>query len=65
MVYEMRLVLQGIYELKDAKEAWMLFGNWCTWVWAMHEQTGELIEPMAGVARLFRGHLEGILACWT
>jgi len=29
MAYEMRLVLQGIYERKDVEEARKLFGNWC------------------------------------
>ncbi len=61
MAYEMRLVLQGIYERKDVEEARKLFGNWCAWVRAMREQTGELLEPMARVARMIEGHLEGIL----
>jgi transposase len=65
MAYEMRLVLQGIYERKDAEEARKLFRNWCVWVQAMRGQTGELLEPMARVARMIEGHLEGILAHWT
>jgi transposase len=65
MAYEMRLVLQGIYERKDAEEARKLFRNWCAWVQAMRGQTGELLEPMARAARMVEGHLEGILAHWT
>jgi transposase len=65
MAYEMRLVLQGIYERKDAGEARKLFRNWCAWVHAMRGQTGELLEPMARAARMVEGHLEGILAHWT
>jgi len=65
MAYEMRLVLQGIYQWKDVGEARKLFGNWCAWVQAMREQTGELLEPMARAARMIEGHLEGILAHWT
>ena len=65
MAYEMRLVLQGIYERKDVAEARKLFGNWCAWVHAMRDQTGEMLEPMARVARMIEGHLEGILAHWT
>ena len=65
MAYEMRLVLQGIYERKDAEEARMLFRNWCAWVHAMRGQTGELLEPMARAARMVEGHLEGIWAHWT
>jgi transposase len=65
MAYEMRLVLQGIYQWKDVGEARMLFGNWCAWVQAMRERTGELLEPMARAARMIEGHLAGILAHWT
>jgi len=65
MAYEMRLVLQGIYQWKDVGEAGKLFGNWCAWVQAMRERTGELLEPMARAARMIEGHLEGILAHWT
>ena len=65
MAYEMRLVLQGIYKWKDVGEARKLFGNWCAWVQAMRERTGELLEPMARAARMIEGHLEGILAHWT
>jgi hypothetical protein len=43
MAYEMRLVLQGIYQWKDVGEARKLFGNWCAWVQAMRERTGELL----------------------
>ena len=39
-----------------------LLGNWCTWVQAMREQTGELLEPMARVDRMIEAHLERILA---
>jgi transposase len=65
MAYEMRLVLQGIYQWKDVGETRKLFGNWCAWVQAMREQTGELLEPMARAARMIEGHLAGILAHWT
>ena len=44
---------------------WKLFRNWCACVHAMRGQTGELLEPMARVARMVEGHLEGILAHWT
>jgi hypothetical protein len=62
MAYELRLVLKGVYERKDVEEARKLFGNWCAWVRAMRDQTGELLEPMARVARMIEGHLEEILA---
>jgi transposase len=67
MAYEMRLVLQFIYERRDVEQARKLFGNcnWCAWVHAIRQETGELLEPMAPVARMIEGHLEGILAHWT
>jgi hypothetical protein len=55
MAYEMRLVLQGIYQWKDVVEARKLFGNWCAWVQPMRERTGELLEPMARAARMIEG----------
>ena len=55
MAYEMKLVLQGIYQWKDVGEARKLFGNWCAWVQAMRERTGELLEPMARAARMIEG----------
>jgi len=65
MAYEMRLVLQGVYQWKDVEVAKKLFGNWCAWVKAMREQTGELLEPTDRAARMIEGHMEGILAHWT
>jgi transposase len=65
MAYQMRLVLQGIYERKDAEEGRKLLRNWCAWLHAMLGQTGELLEPMARVTRMIEGHLEGILGQWT
>jgi transposase len=65
MAYQMRLVLQGIYERKDPEEARKLFRNCCAWVQAMRGQTGELLEPMAQAVRMVDGDLDGILAYWT
>jgi hypothetical protein len=65
MAYRTRLVLQGIYERKDAEEARKLFRNWCAWVHAMRGQTGELLEPMGRAAQMVEGLLDGILAHWT
>jgi hypothetical protein len=59
MAYQMRLVLQGIYERKDAEEARKLFRKWCPWMHAMRGQTGELLEPMTQAARMVEGNLGG------
>ena len=56
IAYQMRLVLQGISEWKDMEDARKLLGNWCAWVHAMREQTGELLKPMARVVRMIEGH---------
>jgi hypothetical protein len=65
MAYEMRLVLQGLYQWKDVGEAKKLFENLCAWGQAMRERTGELFEPMSRAARMIERHLEGILAHWN
>jgi hypothetical protein len=57
LAYEMRLVLQGIYERKDVKQVRKLFGNWSAWVLPMREQTGVVLEPMVRVERMIEGHL--------
>jgi transposase len=51
MAYEMRLVLQGIYERKDAGEARKLFQNWCAWVHSIRGQTVDHFEPMPKLPR--------------
>ncbi len=65
MAEEMTLPLQGIYERKDAGDARKLFRKRCTSVNAMRGQTGVPPEPMARVARMVEGHLEGNLPHWT
>lgn len=46
MAYQMRLVIQGVYEWKDVGGARKLFGNRCAWVRAMRGQTEEVVEPI-------------------
>jgi hypothetical protein len=60
MAYEMRLVLQGILQCKDAGVANKLFRNKGARDHAMRGQTGELLEPMTRAALMVEGHLEGI-----
>jgi hypothetical protein len=64
MAYEMKVTVQGIDERKDVGFAKKLFGNLCAWLQAMREQTKELFEPMARIARMIEGHFDGILAHW-
>jgi hypothetical protein len=55
----MKLVLLGIYERKDVEEARKLFGTRAALVRAIGEQTGDLLEPMACIARTIKGYLAG------
>ena len=59
MAYKMRLIPQGVYERKDAKEVRKLFRNWCAWWDAVQRLTGELLERMGRVAIMVKDHLEG------
>lgn len=64
LAYEMRLVLQEIYRSPAAREARPKFKEWCSWVHAMREEIGELLEPMVAVAHMIESHIEGNLAHW-
>ena len=46
LAYEITLVFQGNYELKDVGDVRKLLGKWCASVQAMRKQTGKLFEPM-------------------
>lgn len=63
--YQMRLVLQAIYECLKESTARRKFQNWCQWVRQKAAQEGyELLEPMTRVANMIEKHLEGILGHW-
>lgn len=65
LAHEIRLVLQGINERKEANEARQKFQNWRARVQVMRKETGELMKPMAQAARMVESHLEGIFAHWA
>jgi transposase len=63
--YQMRLVLQGIYETRKESTARRKFQEWCQWVRRKCSQEGfDLLEPMVRVAAMIEKHLEGILGHW-
>lgn len=63
--YQMRLVLQGIYEYRREQTARGKFENWCKWVRKKASRKGaESLEPMVKAAGMIERHLEGILAHW-
>jgi transposase len=65
LAYQMRLILQDIYQVRSAPEARQQLDQWCRWVKQKALEAGhELLEPMARVAQTIERHLEGILGHW-
>jgi transposase len=65
LAYQMRLILQDIYNVGSVQQARQQFEKWCQWVKnKAAEQGHELLEPMARVAQMVERHLEGILGHW-
>ena len=63
--YQMRLVLQGIYECQREQTARRKFEGWCEWVRKEASRKGSAcLEPMVKAAGMIERHLEGILAHW-
>ena len=63
--YQMRLVLQDLYQLRDADQARRDFRTWCQWVKETAAQEGHrLLQPMVKVAEMVERHLKGILGHW-
>lgn len=63
--YQMRLVLQEIYQSDDANKARRRFKVWRRWVhWAARFCKFNLLAPMVKAAQMVEDHLEGILAYW-
>jgi transposase len=65
LAYQMRLILQDIYQVRSAKQARQDFEAWCRWVKDKAAQKGhELLQPMVRVAMMVERHIEGILGHW-
>lgn len=63
--YQMRLVLQDIYQSPMATVARHRFRVWCRWVrWVARKQPRNILRPMVKVAEMVEKHLAGILAHW-
>jgi transposase len=63
--YQMRLILQDLYELRDVRQARRDFQIWCQWVKDTAAKEGpRLLQPMVKVAEMVVRHLEGILGHW-
>jgi transposase len=63
--YQMRLVLQEIYQSPDATSASKGLKVWCRWIpWAARFCKFNLLAPMVKAALTVKEHLTGILAHW-
>jgi len=63
--YQMRLVLQDIYQSPTATVARHRFRAWCRWVrWVARQQPKNILRSMVKVAEMVENHLAGILAHW-
>lgn len=63
--YQMRLVLQDLYQLRDVDQARCDFRIWCQWVKDTAAKEGHrLLQPMVKVAEMVERHLEGVLGHW-
>lgn len=65
VAYQMRLVLQGIYDCTEEETARKKFGKWCCWVKKKcASKRYKLLEPMLKAAEMVERHLEGIMGHW-
>jgi transposase len=65
LAFQMRLVLQDIYQEEQPSAARQKFQDWCQWIRDKAAQgAGDLLAPMVKVADMVERHLEGILAHW-
>ena len=65
LAYQMRLILQDIYQGHSVTQARKDLKLWCQWVRDKAAKKGhELLEPMVRVAKMVERHIEGILAHW-
>ena len=63
--YQMRLVLQDIYQSPTATMARHRFRVWIRWVrWVARQAPKNLLRSMVKVAEMIESHLAGILAHW-
>jgi transposase len=63
--YQMRLLLQDIYQSPTTQKAKQGFLIWCRWVrWVARFHNPRLFAPMVKVANMIQNHLAGILAHW-
>jgi transposase len=63
--YQMKLELQKIYQVQDAREAARRLRIWCWWVErTARRQSPSILKPMVSVARMIKRHFKGVVAHW-
>jgi transposase len=63
--HQMRLILQEIYIIADAKVARRKLRAWCRWVrWVAGKHLQPLFAAMVKSAAMIERHLEGVMAHW-
>ena len=63
--HQMRLILQTIYIIPDARLARRKMAAWCRWVrWVAGKHATPLFAAMVKTARMIERHLEGVMAHW-
>jgi len=63
--YQMRLVLQDIYQIACPRRARQKFLDWCQWVrQSAAQDCAKLLDPMVETANMIESHLDGIMAHW-
>jgi transposase len=63
--HQMRLILQAIYAIADAKVARRKMRAWCRWVrWIASKHQAPLLAAMVKTSRMIERHLDGVMAHW-
>lgn len=63
--HQMRLILQTIYVIADARLARRKMAAWCRWVrWVAGKHAAPLFAAMVKTARMIERHLQGVMAHW-
>jgi transposase len=63
--HQMRLILQAIYVIADAKVARRKMRAWCRWVrWIASKHQAPLLAAMVKTSRMIERHLDGVMAHW-
>ena len=64
--HQMRLIIQEIYQIKDATVARRKLRAWCRWVrWVASKNLTPLYNDMVKCTQMIERHLDGIMSHWV